>query len=393
MQQIAMSWLVYRLTHSAFILGIVGFSGQIPTFILAPFAGLIADRYNRHRLLILTQSMAMLQAIILAFLVLTHMITPWEIIALSAFLGLITAFDTPIRQSFIVHMIEKKEDLSNAIALNSAMFNAARLIGPSIAGIIIAAAGEGVCFLMNAFSYTAVILSLIRMDIPHTKRTGKHDPIIAELADGFRYAFRFTPIRITLMFLALVSLMGVPYQILMPIFAKDIFNGGPETLGFLMATAGLGALGGTLYLANRKNAMGLGKSMIWATSLFSVSLIIIACSSGLWLSSLFVFLAGFGMMIQMGSSNIILQTVVDEDKRGRVMSFYTMAFMGMAPFGSLFAGYLASKIGAQATLLIGGLICLAATFLYARALPEIREKVRPIYTQKGLIPDVAEELL
>lgn len=387
-----MSWLVYRLTHSPVLLGIVGFAGQLPTFLMAPAAGLIADRYDRRKLLLWTQALAMLQAMILAVLVLTDRITTGPIIILSVFLGAITAFDTPIRHSFIIHMIDNKEDLSNAIALNSSMFNAARLIGPSIAGIVIAVAGEGICFFVNALSYIAVIVSLCRMNVAHEKPKKEHAHVLAELAEGFRYAFHSLPIRSVLLLLALVSLMCVPYQILMPIFAKDIFHGGPEILGFLMAASGLGAFCGTIYLASRKNALGLARMMGWATTIFAVGLIFISRSSHLWFSLPVIFLCGFGMMVQMGASNIILQTIVEEDKRGRVMSLYMMAFMGMAPFGSLFAGTLASKIGSPHTLLAGGIVCLVGVLFYILKLPAIRAKIRPLYVQKGLIPDVTEAL-
>lgn len=387
MQQIALSWLVYRLSHSAFLLGMVGFAGQIPTFFIAPIAGVVADRYNRHRLLILTQTLAMAQATVLSILILSNHIEVWQIIVLSILLGVVNAFDIPIRQAFTIEMIEKKEDLSNAIALNSSMVNLARLVGPAFAGILVALFGEGLCFLLNAVSYVAVICSLLLMRVVPRVPVSSQGRVLSEIKEGFFYVFGFIPIRFILMLVALVSLMGVPYQILMPIFVKDIFHKGPQTLGFLMGMAGAGALTGAIYLASRKSVLGLGRIIVGATSLFGLGLIMFSWSRVLWLSMIFVFIAGLGMMVQMASSNIILQTIVEENKRGRVMSFYTMAFMGTAPFGSLFAGVAASRIGAPMTLTIGGLLCLLGAFVFWQKLPAIRSKIRPVYIQKGIIAE------
>jgi len=392
MQQIAVSWLVYRLTNSAFLLGLVGFVGQIPTLLLAPLAGVVADRGNRHRMLMVTQSLAMLQALTLALLALTGIIRVWHIILLSLFLGLVNTFDMPIRQSFLFEMVERKEDLGNAIALNSSMFNGARLIGPSMAGILIAAVGEAVCFLLNAVSYLAVIAALFAMKIlpsqPEIRRTG----FLQGLRDGFRYAFSFEPIRYILLLIGLVSLMGMPYAILMPIFARSILHGGPHAYGFLMGAVGVGALSGALYLASRKTVLGLGKWIPLAASLFGTGLVAFSFSRVLWFSILMMMLTGFGMMVQMASSNTLLQTIADDDKRGRVMSFYTMAFVGVAPFGSLLAGTLASTVGAPNTLLISGLACILGAFLFARRLPSMREMMKPIYARLGIIPEVSSGL-
>ncbi len=389
MQQIAMSWLVYRLTNSAFLLGIVGFLGQIPTFLLAPFAGVIADKYNRHRVLIVTQTLAMLQALILSALVLANCITVGHIMTLSIFLGLVNSFDIPVRQAFTVEMIEEREDLGNAIALNSSMVNAARLLGPSLAGILIAGLGEGICFLLNAISYTAVIASLLAMKIT-PRQIGPSDAhVLHGLREGFVYAFNFAPIRSILILLGLVSLMGVPYQVLMPVFAKDIFHGGPITLGFLTAMSGVGALTGAIYLAGRKSVIGLGKIIPLASGFFGSGVIAFALSRTLWFSMAVMCMTGFAMMVQMAASNTVLQTIVEEDKRGRIMGLFTMAFMGMVPFGSLLAGSLASKIGAPNTLLLGGTCCVIGALMFVRKLPSLREKVRPIYIEKGIIPDVA----
>ena len=389
MQQIAMSWLVYRLTNSPLLLGVVGFAGQIPTFLFAPLAGVIADRAPRHRILIITQTLAMCQAGLLSILILTHTIQIWHILVLSIFMGLVNSFDIPVRHAFTVEMIERKEDLGNAIALNSSMVNAARLIGPSVAGILIAAWGEGICFLLNALSYIAVIISLLAMRITprEIKQSSKH--ILHELKEGFVYAFNFIPIKAILILLSLISLMGVPYQVLMPIFARDIFHGGPKTLGFLMAMAGVGALMGAIYLAGRKSVVGLGKIIALAAGCFGLGIIVFAFSRLLWVSMIAIGAAGFAMMVEMAASNTVLQTIVEEDKRGRVMSFYTMAFMGMAPFGSLLAGGLATKIGASYTLLWGGSCCIIGALIFTTKLKVIRDKIHPIYVKKGIIPEVA----
>lgn len=392
MQQIAMIWLVYRLTHSAFLLGLVGFSGQMPTFLVSPFAGVLADRLNRHRIIIATQTLAMIQATVLAILTLTGSITVVHIVLLSIFMGLINAFDIPTRQSFILEMIENKEDLGNAIALNSSMFNSARLLGPSIAGIVIAAIGEGMCFLVNAVSFIAVIIALLAMRIPPRERPPQSQGVLHGFKEGFKYAFGFVPIRYILLLLALVSLMGMPYAVLMPIFAKDILHGGPQTLGFLMGATGIGALTGAMTLASRKSIAGLSGWIPRAASLFGVGLIAFSLSRSIWLSIVLLFFVGFGMMVQMASSNSILQTISDDDKRGRVMSFYTMAFMGMTPFGSLYAGSLASQIGAPYTLTLSGIACILGALAFTRKLPLLREKIRPIYMKIGIIPEVSSAI-
>jgi len=373
-QRIAMQWLVYRLTGSVFLLGIVGFTGELPVFLLSPVAGVLCDRYNRHRFLILTQTMAMIQALILAFLVMTGTIQVWHIIILSIFLGVINVFDMPVRQSLLIDMIEKRDDLGNAIALNSSMVNAARLIGPSIAGILIATVGEGLCFLINGISYIAVIVALFAMKLPHKAIKRQTNNILTELKEGFTYTFGFPPMRSILLLLAVVSLMGWPYQVLMPVFAKDILKSGPETLGFLMGATGLGALIGAVSLAARKKVQGLPKIIILAAGIFGSGLIIFSLSR-IFIFSLFLMLiVGFGMMVQMASSNTVLQTIVADDKRGRVMSFYTMAFRGMTPFGSLFVGALADKIGAPNTLAISGTLCILGAILFARQISAVQIK-------------------
>ena len=386
MQQIAVSWLVYRMTNSAFLLGLVGFSSQISTFLLAPLAGVIADRHHRHRLLLITQGLAMLQAVLLYVLYVTHAIAVWHIILLSLFLGAVNAFDIPVRQSFTVDMINDREDLSNAIALNSSMVNAARLIGPSIGGILIALFGEGTCFLINALSYIAVLFSLVVMKLPRWERLGHHkESVMLQLKEGFLYAFNFMPIRTILMLLSVISLVSGGVQALMPVFARDIFHGGSRSLGILMASSGLGALAGAIYLAGRRSVVGLGKVIAWTAALFGTGVIIFSKISVLIIAMPVLLFSGFGMMVQMASSNIILQTIVEEDKRGRVMSFYTMAFMGLSPFGSLLSGYLAAKTGANNTLLWGGSFCILAAVIFAFQLPTLRSFVRPLYIKKGII--------
>ncbi len=389
MTRIATSWLVYRLTGSALLLGIVGFAGQVPTFLLAPFAGVWVDRLNRHRVLVVTQILAMLQSFALAALALAGRITVADIIWLSAFQGLINAFDMPGRQAFVVEMVEDREDLGNAIALNSSMVNMARLIGPSLAGIVIAAAGEGYCFLSDGLSYMAVIASLLLMRLQPLARRGRQADMLEELREGWEYVSRSSAIRSLLLLLALVSLVGMPYTVLMPIFAGAILHGGPHTLGFLMGASGVGALVGALRLAARKNVLGLGRVVAYSAVFFGSGLVTFSLSRWLWLSLPLMFVTGMGMMQQMASTNTILQTIVTEEKRGRVMSYYTMAFVGMAPFGSLLAGTVAARIGAPDTLLISGICCIAGAAWFAMHLPQVRSEVRPIYRELGILPEMA----
>ncbi len=393
MQQVAMSWLIYRMTGSAFLLGIVGFASQIPTFLLAPIAGVLADRLNRRYVLIATQTLAMIQAAILAIVVFMGAVQVWHIVGLSLLLGLINAFDIPMRQSFVVEMVDNREDLGNAIALNSSLVNAGRLIGPAIGGILVVSVGEGICFVLNSLSYLAVIVALTAMriaDRPKPPRHARH--LLHELQDGAAYTFSFGPIRSILILVAVISLMGMPYSVLVPVFAREVLHGGAHTFGFLMTAAGSGALAGTLYLASRKSVVGLGRVIVWSTIIFAAGIALFAVSKNLYFSLIVLCAAGFGAMTLVASSNTILQTIVEEEKRGRVMSFFTMAFMGMTPFGSLGAGYMANLIGVRETLLLGSAACLAGAALFARQLPAIREIVRPIYVRMGIIPEVAHGL-
>lgn len=385
MQQIAISWLVYRLTGSSLLLGIVAFAGLFPGFILMPLAGVLTDRWNRRHILLVSQILATLQALALTFLVMTNMINVWNILLLSVFFGFISAFDIPARQSFVVDLIGKREDLGSAIALNSAMFNCARLIGPSLAGVTIAVVGEGICFFLNALTYSAFIATIILVKVEHSPNTGGDTDIFSVFKAGFKYAFGFLPVRALLLLLGLVGLMGMPYAVLLPVFAKDIFHGGPHTLGFLMAAAGVGGVTAALYLASRTTVLGMGRLVPISACIFGLGLMLFSISRIFWISFCLLIPVGFGMMVHLALTNTILQTVVEDGMRGRVMSFFAMAFMGTVPFGSLMAGWLADSIGVTWTLMIGGLCCVLASLAYTRQLPLIREMVRPVYVKMGII--------
>ena len=391
MTRVATSWLVYRLTGSAFLLGLTSFASQIPILFLTPFAGVWVDRWDRHRTLVVTQILAMLQSFALAALALGGIITVWEVIVLALMQGAINAFDMPARQSFVVQMIERREDLGNAIALNSSMVNGARLIGPAIAGVLIATVGEGYCFLVDGFSYMAVIASLLAMRVAPAHAHGVSRPLTTEIVEGWRYVRDSAPIRSVLLFLTLVSLVGMPYTVLMPIFARAILHGNSHTLGFLMSAAGLGALAGAVTLAMRPSVLGLGRVIVWSAALFGAGLIGLGLSRVLWLSLLAMAAAGFGMMRQMASSNTILQTIVAEDKRGRVMAYYSMALQGVAPFGSLGAGAIAAKVGAPLTIMGGATFCLCGAAWFAWRLPRLRRAVHPIYAELGILPPLPPE--
>ena len=385
--RIATLWLVYRLTGSALLLGIVGFCGQIPTLLLAPFSGVLVDRWNRHRILVATQVLSMLQSLALAVLALAGIITVTEILVLQVAQGIINAFDTPARQAFVIDMVEQREELPNAIALNSSMVTGSRIIGPTIGGILIAAFGEGWCFMVDAISYLAVIASLLAMRLAaESARRGRRTSAIEELREGVRYVSGFAPARTVLLLLALVSTMGMPYMVLMPAVASGVLHGGPHTLGFLMTASGVGALAGAMYLAARPSVLGLGRAIVIATATFGVGLAAFALSHTLWLSLALLPIAGGGFMVQTASTNTILQTIVDERLRGRVMAFYAMAFLGTAPIGSLVAGVVASRIGVQMTILLGGLACVAGASWFALKLPKLRAMIRPIYVERGIIP-------
>jgi MFS family permease len=389
----ATSWLVYRLTGSPFLLGVVGFAGQFPAFLLGPFAGIFVDRWDRHRLLVVTQTVSMLQSFALAALTLSGRVTITQIVLLNIVQGIVNSFDMPARQSFVVQLIENKADLGNAIALNSSMVNAARLIGPSVAGMVIAATSEGWCFLIDGLSYMAVIAALLNMRLPPAPvRSQDRGSAMQQFLEGFRYTFGFRPVRSIVLLLALVSLVGVPYSVLMPVFAATVFRGGPYTLGFLMAASGSGALLGALWLAGRKSVLGLGRIIPIAAALFGGGLIAFSFAPALWIAIPCLIVAGFGFMVQMAASNTVIQTIVDDEKRGRVMSFYMMAFFGTVPFGSLMAGSLSTRLGAPHTLLVGGICCALGAAWFARELPAIRATVRPIYVRLGIVREVTAGL-
>jgi MFS family permease len=386
MTRLATSWLVYTLTHSALLLGIVGFAGQILTFALAPFAGVWIERLNRRKLLVWTQAIAAVQSLALAALTLTHRITIREIIALSALQGAINAFDMPGRQSFLVQMVEDRADLGNAIAINSSMANGARLIGPAIAGVLIAAFGEGWCFLIDGVSYFAVIASLLLMRIQPAKIHRATTSMLEQMREGWEYVTTFRPIRTILLVFAVTSLMGWPYAVLLPIFAGQVLHGGPHTLGWLTGASGIGALTSGISLTIRKSVVGLTRMIQIAAAMFGSALILFGLSHTLWWSLLLMLFVGFGMLQGASASNTVIQTLVPEDKRARVMGYYTMAFVGSAPFGSLLAGTLAHWIGASHTVMVTGAFCLAGSLWFTFQLPKIRTVMRPIYQDLGLLP-------
>jgi MFS family permease len=386
MTRVATSWLVYRLTRSPLLLGTVGFAGQIPTFLLAPLAGVIVDRFDRRTLLVWTQALAMVQSLLLAWLTLSHRIDIWEVLALSVLQGLVNAFDMPGRQSFMVKMVEDKADLSNAIAINSSMVNAARLVGPALAGMLIAATNEGWCFAVDGVSYIAVIASLLAMRIAPDRTQRAATTMATQLREGWTYVANFAPIRTILALFALLSLMGWPFMVLMPLFAAQTLHGGPHTMGYLMGATGLGSLACALSMAMRRTVRGLTKMLPIGAAAFGVGLICFGLSNTLWISMLTMLVTGYGMMQGLTASNTILQTLVDEKMRGRVMSYYTMAFVGMAPFGSLLAGAMAHAIGAQYTVIVSGVACILGALWFWTRLSGIRAQMRPIYERMGIVP-------
>ncbi len=390
MTQTATIWLVYKLTNSALLLGVVGFAGQIPSFILAPVGGVVVDRLNIHKILLATQTLAMIQSLALALLALTNTITIWHIIFLSLFQGLINAFDAPARQTFVREMVEKNSDLASAIALNSSLVNGGRLVGPAIAGVVIARIGSGYCFLIDGISYLAVIASLLAMKLRPKKIGVQTGNIWQKLKEGFVYAFSFAPIRSILLLIALFSFVAMPYTTLIPIFATDILHGDAHTLGFLMATSGVGAVAGGIYLSTRQSVLGLGRVIAFAPAICGLGIIAFALSRVLWLSLLMTLVIGLGSILLISSSNTVIQTIVEDDKRGRVLSLFTMSFLGVVPFGNLLAGGLAEQIGAPDTLVIGGVICTIGSLIFAKQLPALRQLIRPIYTKIGVISQHVE---
>ncbi|MGA2357028.1 MAG: MFS transporter [Terriglobales bacterium] len=391
MQTVAQAWLVYRLTNSALLLGSVGFASQFPVFLIAPLGGITADRVNRQRLVIATQTASLILAGILAALTLTHRIHVWHIFLLAGLLGVVNAFDIPGRQSFLVDMVGK-EDLMNAIALNSSMFNGARVVGPAIAGILVAKIGEGWCFAANSISYIAVIVGLLLMHVQSPARISKHSPI-EDIIEGFRWVNQTKIIRALLLLIGLVSLVGMPYTVLMPIFADKILHGGARGLGILMGATGVGALCGALTLAAKTGVKGLGRWVTYSCAGLGISLFCFSFSTSLWLSVALLLPAGYSMMLQMACSNTLIQTMVPDDLRGRVMSVYSMMFMGMAPFGAFFGGALAHRMGAPITVATGGVACVLGAIWFGRALPDLRVEARRLIIAQGLAAgEPAQEL-
>ena len=386
MTRMATSWLVYRLTGSALLLGIVGFASQIVPFILQPLAGAWVERMDRQKLLIWTQVAAAIQSFMLAALTLSHIVTIWEVIALSALQGLVNAFDVPGRHSFFIQMIRDRNDLGNAIALNSTMVNGARLLGPALAGVTIGLVGEGGCFLIDGISYVAVVASLLMMKIKPVEVAHTADNLFRQMREGWDYVRSFSPIRTILVLFSIVSLMGYPYMVLLPIFAGQVFHGGPYTLGWLTAASGSGALISALSLAFRKSVVGLTRMIQMSSGILGLALVLFGLSHQFALSLLLMGFAGFGMMQSASASNTIMQTLVPEDKRARVISYYAMAYFGSAPIGSLLAGALAQRIGASNTIIITGTFCLLGSLWFSLQMPQIRTVMRPIYQEMGLLP-------
>jgi MFS family permease len=386
MTRLATTWLVYRLTHSALLLGIVTFAGQIVSFALGPFAGVWVERLDRRKLLIWTQAAAAIQSLAMAALTLAHVITLWEIIVLTALQGLINAFDMPARQSFLIQMIEDRNDLGNAIAINSSMVNGARLIGPAIAGLLIGAFGEGWCFLIDGVSYFAVIASLVMMRIKLLDVRRTASSMLEQVREGWNYVRAFRPIRTILLLFSLLCLMGYPFAVLLPVYVVQVLHGGAATLGWLSGASGIGALVSAISLALRKSIVGLTHMLQIAAAMLGAALVIFGLSRTLWVSLVLMAFVGFGLMQSAAVSNTIVQSLVPEDKRARVMSYYTMAFFGAAPFGSLLAGALAHRLGAPNTLIFTGAFCLLGSLWFTLELPKIRAVMRPIYREMGLLP-------
>lgn len=397
MTRVATSWLVFRLTQgslttkAATVLGIVGFAGQVPMSLLAPFAGVIVDRVNRYRMMIATQVLSMLQSFALAYLALSHRITVPQVIALAATQGVINAFDVPARQSFVVEMIEERNDLPNAIALNSSMFNGARLVGPAIGGLIVAVAGEGNVFLIDGLSYGAVIIALLAMRVPAAAKIKHLGHPLRQLKDGFAYAFGFPPVRAILLLVATISFATAALQVLLPIYADRMKGAahGAETFGFLLAAIGIGALGGSIYLAARRSVRGLGVVLSIAAAVCGGAMIAFAFCTSVWIALPLAMVFGAGMVIHMASANTVLQTIVDDSMRGRLMSFFLIAVMGLAPFGSLFAGTMADRFRLGPTVAFLGVISIIGAVLFSLKIPALRPMVREIYVRKGIIPVLA----
>jgi MFS family permease len=392
MQNIALSWLVYRLTGSVFLLGLIGFTSQIPTFFLSPFSGVITDRYNKLKILTLTQVSYMILALIMTLLVLLNLIQVWHIIVLSIASGVITSLDSPARQSLVINLVDDPADLGNAIALNSAIFNGARLIGPAIAGLTIAAVGEGICFLLNTLSFVAVLIAISRIKITFNHRESGREDFKKSFSEGFHYTFSSVPIRTLIIILAILSTIGMPFLVLLPAYAKEILGGGSDTLGYLMSGLGAGALAGALYMASRKSVLGLTKIIATHLTIMGVAVGLVGLSSYFWVSMVIFFFGGLSMIMSLSSINTMLQTLAEDDKRGRVMSFYAMALMGTAPIGNLIAGSVASGIGIRYTLVLCGVIVATSGLWFSIRRKRLRKYIRPIYITKGILPSIPDHL-
>ena len=389
MQQVAMSWLVYRISGSAFLLGMVAFCNMVPSLLLFPVTGISADRFNKRKILVLTQTLSMAQAFILSLLVFTGWVAIWHVIVLSLLLGIVNAFDMATRQSFMVDLVDKRDDLPNAIALNSTLFNGARLVGPTVAGVMISLVGEAICFLLNSLSYIAVIFALLRIIVKaEPKKPASKNPL-NDIKEGVKYTFGFPSIRIIIINLAITSFTGMSFMVLMPVFAKNVLHGDAHTLGLLTGSVGFGALVGALHLASRKSVLGLARNMAVNGILFGICLVSFAFSKVLLLSLCVLAITGYAMITVMASSNTIIQTVVKDSFRGRVMSFYVFAFAGIAPLGSLTTGTLAHKFGPVLVVACGGMLTLLAALYFLSRLSIVKKHLRPVYIEKGILPEMA----
>ncbi len=390
MQSIAMSWLIYRLSGSVMLLATINVLTQLPSFFISPFAGVLLDRVNRQRMLIITQVCFMLEAFVLALLMFSGVIQIWHILVLGLFVGLTNAFDSPTRQAMVLDLVDRKEDLSNAIALNSAVFNGARLVGPSVGGLLVAAFGEGWCFLLNGISYIAVIAAIIMMQLTYNFNKSAGVKVIAQLKEGIRYATGFLPIRALLIMIGMLSFFGMPFLVVIPAYVREVLNGTSETLGFLMSSFGAGALCAAIYMAARKSVLGLGKVLTLCCGLFACGLAAIAYVPWSWAAYLIAFPTGFGLIASLASINTLLQTLADDDKRGRVMSFYSMALIGMAPLGSMLLSLAEEFVGLSLSVLLFGLVCFVGAVVFEHYRPLVRRLSRPTYVRKNiLVPEIA----
>jgi MFS family permease len=393
MQNIALSWLVYRITGSVFLLGLIAFTSQIPTFVLTPFTGVVTDRFNRLRIMKFTQLGFGLQALMMALLVLFNVVEVWHIIALSLIFGILSAFDAPARQSLVIDLIDDPADLGNAIALNSAIFNSARLVGPAIAGVTIAVVGESICFLLNAFSFIAVIFALMQIKIPEKPISVHPSNFIKSFVEGFNYTFQSIPIRTLIIELAILSMLGLSFIVLLPAYAKEILKGGSDTLGYLMSALGAGALTAALYMAARKTVIGLGRIIAASVVVLGLAVVLASFSEVFYFSMIVFFFGGLSMVLSLSSINTMLQTIADEDKRGRVMSFYAMALMGTSPIGNLLSGTMASGVGIPFTFLICGSITVLSGIWFGLNLKSMRKYVYRVYLNKGILDSLPTDII